>query len=423
MTPSAHTTIQAMYAAINRRDVPAAMALVDDNCLYQDLNFPQPFRGKAAVQQLFEEFCTELPADLQFVIDDITTGDSSRVGILWHLELAGVPFPNGRGVSFCRLSETTGKLIFGRDLVEPPLKPGKVAFFIIRLVMPLARQLLKSQATENAENNSASVLTGPHDITSDGPPQPPSQNDRSNLVEDDQARRQPWIAALLWLLSAAYIYILFLSPPGQIVPGEPVWALRPETIQHVLDESINFFFILPAINAAGVHVMEAPNLHPVLEGLFNLAEAWIFMFLPLLLADRRERKLSRVTVWGLAMFLTNAIMGPYMALRANAPLTVQTDVLPKGGLARIFGLTGLVVGSTALVWFFVGRPEFGGLAERLRYFGEQVLTNRLTLAFCVDLVLFSLFQAVLLGAVEPLGSPRRWLRFVPFWGLVAWLIL
>ena len=179
--------------------------------------------------------------------------------------------------------------------------------------------------------------------------------------------------------------------------------------------------------------MEAPQLHPVLEGLFNLAEAWIFMFLPLLLADRRERKLSKVTVWGLAMFLTNAIMGPYMALRASAPLAAQTVPktaaqttaqidMPSKGLARIFGLTGLIVGSTALGWFFVGRPEFGDLAERLRYFGEQLLTNRLTLAFCVDLVLFSIFQAVLLGAVEPPGSQRRWLRFVPFWGLAAWLV-
>ncbi|NER32318.1 MAG: hypothetical protein F6J89_33150, partial [Symploca sp. SIO1C4] len=72
---------------------------------------------------------------------------------------------------------------------------------------------------------------------------------------------------------------------------------------------------------------------------------------------------------------------------------------------------------------FVGRPEFGDLAQRGQYFGEQLLTNRVTLAFCIDLVLFSIFQAVLLRAVNPSQSKRRWLSYIPFWGLAAWLIM
>ncbi|MBC6423490.1 MAG: nuclear transport factor 2 family protein [Hormoscilla sp. SP5CHS1] len=143
MTTYAHTVIKSIYAAINCRDVPAAMQFVDDECIYQDLNFPQPFQGKQAVEQLFTESCHNVPDDLQFVIDEITTGDRLAVGVLWHVELGGIPFPNGRGVSFYRLSEVTGKLVFARDIVEPPIKPGKAAFFIIRLVTPLVRRLLK----------------------------------------------------------------------------------------------------------------------------------------------------------------------------------------------------------------------------------------------------------------------------------------
>ena len=42
-----------------------------------------------------------------------------------------------------------------------------------------------------------------------------------------------------------------------------MWALKGETLSDLLDLSLNFFFILPAANAAGYHLMEAPILHPV----------------------------------------------------------------------------------------------------------------------------------------------------------------
>ena len=228
---------------------------------------------------------------------------------------------------------------------------------------------------------------------------------------------------MLWVLSAAYIYLLLLSPSGQLIPGEPAWAIQPETLQEVLNESINFFFILPILNAVGITYMAAPTVHPATESLFNFALAWIFMFLPLLLADQRGRNLPQVPTWGMAMFLTNAFLGPYMALRAMAPLPQAQEKTQKGWLARVFGWTGLVVGAIALAWFFIGRPEFGGLTERVTYFVEQLIASRLTIAFCVDLILFALFQAVLLGAVEPSDSQVRWLRFVPFWGLAIWLII
>ncbi len=143
ITTTAKQVIESIYEAINRRDIPAAMEFIDDDCVYQDLNFPQPFIGKKAVKKLFEESVKGIPDDLKFVIDDITTEDPLAVGILWHVELDGIPFPNGRGVSFYRLSEETRKLVFARDIIESPVKLGKAAFFIIRLVMPLVRRTFK----------------------------------------------------------------------------------------------------------------------------------------------------------------------------------------------------------------------------------------------------------------------------------------
>ena len=149
---SASEKVEAMYAAINRRDLEAAIAYVDDNCVYQDLNFPQAFRGKAGVRSLFEESINSVPDDFKFVIDEMTTGDELAVGITWHVEIeAGITFPNTRGASFYRFSAESGLLIYGRDVVESPVKLGKAAFTIIRMVTPVVRRLLKSSKGESVE--------------------------------------------------------------------------------------------------------------------------------------------------------------------------------------------------------------------------------------------------------------------------------
>ena len=394
MTIPAHNLIQSIYEAINRRDINTAMEWIDDQCIYEDLNFSQPFKGKEAVRQLLEESCQGIPDELQFVIDDMTTGDRLAVGVLWHVELDGIPFPNGRGVSFYRLSEVTGKLVLARDIVESPIKPGKAAFFIIRLVSPLVRLLLKRQKDK-----------GTREISPSDPP---------------ISKSQRFLALVFWLMAIVYIYLLLLSPPGQLVPGEPAWAIQPETIEEILNESLNFFFILPLLNLVGIHYLEAPTVHPILEALFNFAEAWIFMFLPLLLADRRTNHLPKILIWSMAMFGTNAVLTPYMALRYSTPISPAKEETDKSWLARVFGWIGLIVGIIALGWAVMARPEFGDLPARMKYFGEQLMTNRVTLAFCVDLVLLSLFQALLLGA---LNSRIGWFRFIPFWGLALWLIL
>ncbi|MEA5536702.1 nuclear transport factor 2 family protein [Crocosphaera sp. XPORK-15E] len=385
MKKSAKEVIESIYQAINNRDIEKATEWVDQDCIYQDVNFSQAFEGKKAVRNLFKESCENVPDDFKFVIDEITTGDPFKVGVLWHVELDNIPIPNGRGVSFYRISETTGKLIFARDIVEPPLKPGKASFFIIRLVTPLIRRFLKQDSTTE--------------------------------------KRQPILSTFLWLLSGTYIYILLCSAPNYILPGEPFWAVQPETIKEVINESINFFFILPLLNIAGIHLMESPIVHPIIEAQFNFAEAWIFMFLPLLLADKRIRNFPKLALWSMAMFLTNVFLCPYMALRFNQPIPQEIEDHKKGLLDRLFGWTGLIIGTIAIVWIFIGRPEFGDLAQRIEYFITQLNSSRVVIAFSVDLVLFAIFQMILMGAVIPPNNQQRQLRFIPFFGLALWLII
>jgi hypothetical protein len=244
---------------------------------------------------------------------------------------------------------------------------------------------------------------------------------QSNFSKLQQSK--PLISALFWLLSAIYIYILLLSPPQQLLPGEPIWAVQPETLKEIINESINFFFILPVLNAVGIESMQAPIVHPWIESLFNFAEAWIFMFLPLLLLDSKGRELPKIIIWSLAMFLTNTFLLPYMAWRFTVP-DVQTEEKPtKGLLAKIFGFIGLIVGTVSLFWAVIGRPEFGDIAARSEFFVQNFMSHRVTIAFCVDVVLFYVFQVILIGSLEPVESKKRGLRFIPFWGLAVWLIL
>jgi hypothetical protein len=229
---------------------------------------------------------------------------------------------------------------------------------------------------------------------------------------------------LLWLLTLTYLSTLLLAP-SNLIPGEPAWAIQPHTWQEVIKESTNFFFILPIANALGIHWMWAPIVHPVTQALFNFAEAWIFMFLPLLLLEQRGPAFPRWLLWSLALFFTNILLAPFMALRSGnpTPQVPEAEKIGKNrGLSRLFGAIGLVVGTISIGWFGFGSPEFGGFPERIDYFGRQITSDRLFLAFCADLTLFALFQAILLRAIEP-DQRKRWLGLIPFGGLGIWLFL
>ncbi|XP_031249116.1 uncharacterized protein LOC116106949 [Pistacia vera] len=134
--------VRRFYEGINGRDLVSVKELIADNCVYEDLIFPQPFVGRKAILDFFKKFSDSISSDLQFVIDDISTEDSSAVGVTWHLEWKGKQFPFSKGCSFYRLEVVNGKrqIIYGRDIVEPAIKPGESALGIIRAVTWLLQQ-------------------------------------------------------------------------------------------------------------------------------------------------------------------------------------------------------------------------------------------------------------------------------------------
>ncbi|KAF7827836.1 Retrovirus-related Pol polyprotein from transposon TNT 1-94 [Senna tora] len=267
---------------------------------------------------------------------------------------------------------------------------------------------------------------------------------------DDNTRRVFRIA--LWVAEATYIFWLFLLP---YAPGDPVWAISSDTINSLVGLSLNFFFILPFINfvevepwsnkatlafgirVVGVHVMEAPVLHPMSEGLFNFVIGWTVMFAPLLLTDckRNRYKGSLDVLWGMQMFLTNTFLIPYMAIRLNDADddSIQSERSQLGSvMTNGAPLVGLIGGAGCLLsiwWALYGRMDanFGGIGERWEFLVNYLGSERLAYAFIWDICLYMIFQPWLIG--ENLQNVQeskvvvvKYLRYVPVVGLIAYLL-
>ncbi|KAL9382398.1 hypothetical protein Peur_025433 [Populus x canadensis] len=131
---SASDVVRSFYDGINGHDLDSVEELIAENCVYEDLIFPRPFVGRKAILEFFNKFIDTVSKDLQFVIDDISNEDSFAVGVTWHLEWKGKSFPFSKGCSFYRLDAVNGKrqIIYGRDSVEPAVKPGEAALVAIR---------------------------------------------------------------------------------------------------------------------------------------------------------------------------------------------------------------------------------------------------------------------------------------------------
>ncbi|XP_024399893.1 uncharacterized protein [Physcomitrium patens] len=133
--------VQEFYAAINRREITSIGDLFADNCVYEDLVFPTPFTGRQAILDFFKKFMDSVGSELEFRIDDITTGDPNAAGVIWHLEWRGKPLPFSKGCSFYRCEVLNGKrqFVYGRDAVEPASKPGDFTLVALKGLAALLR--------------------------------------------------------------------------------------------------------------------------------------------------------------------------------------------------------------------------------------------------------------------------------------------
>lgn len=121
-----------LYEAFNNRDIAAAAAFLDEDCVYEDLLLgPSTVcRGRDAFASalrfhpafvtswLFSGLPFTLPA-LKLIVDSVAEGVDT-VGVEWHVEVGENPIPLGRGLSQVKLNPTTGTIKRVVDIAEAP---------------------------------------------------------------------------------------------------------------------------------------------------------------------------------------------------------------------------------------------------------------------------------------------------------------
>mmetsp|Transcript_5584 Transcript_5584/g.16443 ORF Transcript_5584/g.16443 Transcript_5584/m.16443 type:complete len:218 (-) Transcript_5584:22-675(-) len=132
--------IKALYAAFNARDAPAVADLLADDVVYEDLLLGASTicRGKAAFagalrfHPAFVSSQLGLPMGrLELVVDDVACDGARSVGVEWHVEIDGRPFPLSRGLSLATL-DADGKLSRVVDIAEAP---WRVVGLLVRPVL------------------------------------------------------------------------------------------------------------------------------------------------------------------------------------------------------------------------------------------------------------------------------------------------
>lgn len=242
------------------------------------------------------------------------------------------------------------------------------------------------------------------------------------------------VAVLYWLYlvfgaAAASVGI----PVPDFIPLVPGWPPSDADLAPALEDSAHFFYIKDLLDSAfsSSDVQGDTPPPPVVRlALFNVAEAWVFAFLPVLLADTKRLPLPVVLfTWTGALGLTNAFLAPYLSFREGfasfeGDETSVDKPTDKGGRNAIFSVGVGFIASTVAVYAAIACITGSSTSDWLD-FAQLVTEDRTYLAFSIDLLLFSIFQPYMLNKLhiqnaEADARPPQ-IYNVPFVGLMAWL--
>ena len=83
-------------------------------------------------------------------------------------------------------------------------------------------------------------------------------------------------------------------------------------------------------------------------------------------------------------------------------------------------MAGLGIGALSVYWTLFEDPSVGGFAERAEYFNTLMHTDRVSVAFVVDIALVCIWQAYFMNKLDKEAGA---LAYIPYWGLCIWLLL
>ncbi|KAG1665981.1 hypothetical protein FOA52_010079 [Chlamydomonas sp. UWO 241] len=123
---SSQEVVMSFFDALNSRDIGGLLSLCARDVVHEDLAHEQTASDRKAVAKFYLGLFESMADNMQFVVGDITGGDSPTVGVTWHIAVEGCELPLSRGIGFYRLNSQK-KISYLRQSPEHFLKLGDAA--------------------------------------------------------------------------------------------------------------------------------------------------------------------------------------------------------------------------------------------------------------------------------------------------------
>jgi len=283
------------------------------------------------------------------------------------------------------------------------------------------------------------IYTALHEQQQQQQSYPPDDDNNDPVMDDDLATtmsttlstRNPIVLTGLGIIAFLYWYWLVFGAAAKanglpfipdFLPMVPGWPPTEQDLQGPLEDFPHFFYLSELIGNT-----DAPYAPPTRLAVYNVAEAWIFGYLPALWKDpwRLPRPIL-LALWAiLGINLTNAFLAPYLLVTAalggdSQPPTESQLTKPVREKNRLVSAAFGGI-ATAVVAYALLQTVTATTMQDWETFFQTCQQDRTYFAFVVDLVLFSILQPYILKRADGGKEENRPLDYVPLVGLLAWL--
>ncbi|XP_074579199.1 uncharacterized protein LOC141835726 [Curcuma longa] len=131
--------VRKFYSSINGKELNSLEKLLSKDCIFQDLVYSRPFKGKS-ISHYLKDLTRAMGKHVRFVIDGVYEGEELTAAVVvWHLEWKNLPIPLTRGCSFFKCSGDGEQQLIkeAQVFVESPLKLGDFALGMLRITVIL----------------------------------------------------------------------------------------------------------------------------------------------------------------------------------------------------------------------------------------------------------------------------------------------
>ena len=311
------------------------------DCVYEDLNYQEPFVGEAQISEYFD-LLPEIP-NVVFVPGRISEGRRGCT-FTWSVTVNGQDGP--AGISFKEV-DGDGKVAFNRD-IPAPAWPRPVG----RLAARLRPRLRTFRGRRSAAPRMGAGSAG------DGA-------EALSVVETLKTRPTRSAMAATWVLFSLYVA---LASPGS-------FDLSPDSLDNQLIAN---------------SIADPSSLNPIFFFVFNALGLIPLINAALLLPGARDQPLPAAQFLAVSWVFGFGAIGPYLALRQPRPAVARDDL---GFIARYVTearLFGAVVLGLSLV-LIATSLEPSAVAAAAAEFGALFATSKLVHVSTLDFAILCCF--------------------------------